>query len=904
MQKSLLGPGIIAASLICFAQMAVAQENSRTQDVPKTQSSIRRYQIPAGPLATALNRFADESGIALVYPASLAAGLSTRGVSGDLTARAALERLLGDTGLTFRFTNSGTVVIEKASSAEGARVLGPVRVEGATGGRTGLAGVNGSTDPTATEGTGSYTSSALSVASKAPLSLRETPQSVSVITQEQMRDQNILDFGSLMKRATGITTVQGSSGSLSESYYSRGFAISKIQIDGGAPLTLSPPTILGNAFNGFYAYVPSVSNMAMFDHAEILRGADGAFNGYGEPGGVVNLSRKRPLDHAQTLVEAAVGSWNNYRVMVDATAPLGFDDRLRGRAVVSYQDQNYFYDVASNSNTLVYGILEGDVTPGLVASVGLSLTRLDAVPWINGLPRFDTGDDLSLSRSASFALPWNRYVNEGKEVFGQIEQKLGADWSVKLKVTRISQSRTSKYAYESGTVNPVTLRGPVLAASMGVSASTQSMVDLTANGSFELFGHRQYVVLGANYDEDGGGGHVKSYSNLIPSNYVSPLGTVGPPPIDVFHFDPNSSMYAEPASGYLSQDFNNLGQKQAGVYANVRLTLLEPLHFMTSLHYNYYKDFSQSQGYNAAGQVTRVDQQAHHVAHDFSWPPTYAFTYDISKQFSAYASYTDVYHSQAAQVTQSGQSLEPITGSNVEGGLKFEAPGGRLNASLAVYRIEQKNYGIRNGNGPYESTGGLLPDGWHVCCYFIGNRNNVSQGSDLEVGGEVSRGWQISGGYTFNENEVRGSDAYSGNPDTPTRPTISLAPKHLLKLWSSYKFQGSEWLHRLSMSGGVNAQTSSYQAGSVCVDYNLGTDANGNPTATCKPGANKPYEFTQGFYAVFSGRLAYQIDKRWNAALNIENLADRRYYQTVSSSSGGNWYGAPRSYTLTFHGNF
>ncbi len=76
---------------------------------------------------------------------------------------------------------------------------------------------------------------------------------------------------------------------LEHTFYSRGFAINSIQIDGGAPLTTG---ILGG--QSFYPQI----DISQYDHVELLRGAAGLFNGYGDPSGTVNLVRKKPLDVA------------------------------------------------------------------------------------------------------------------------------------------------------------------------------------------------------------------------------------------------------------------------------------------------------------------------------------------------------------------------------------------------------------------------------------------------------------------------------------------------------------------------------------------------------------------------------------------------------------------------------
>ena len=65
-----------------------------------------------------------------------------------------------------------------------------------------------------------------------------------------------------------------------------------------------------------------------------------------------------------------------------------------------------------------------------------------------------------------------------------------------------------------------------------------------------------------------------------------------------------------------------------------------------------------------------------------------------------------------------------------------------------------------------------------------------------------------------------------------------------------------------------------------------------------------PFHFAQAGYAVFSARIAYQVDQNWSAALNVNNIFDRTYYQTVGNSASGTWYGAPRNVMLTVRGTW
>ncbi|MFC4313749.1 TonB-dependent siderophore receptor [Steroidobacter flavus] len=848
-------------------------------------------KVDPQPLGTALNVLAEQLGLQLVYDGALVANLKAPALSGKMEPAEALQRILTGSGLTYRFTSASAVTLEKSTAERSTRKLGPVRVEGVN---TPVAGINGSTDLTATEGTGSYTSSALAIASKTPQSIKDTPQSVSVITQQQMQDQNLTDFTSMMNRAPGVSMIVGGNGPGEPTFYSRGFAIQRLLIDGGAPIDIggASPDI-GSATSEAYRLIPQI-DMALYDHVEILRGADGLFNGYGDPGGVINLTRKRPLNHSQVIVEGLIGSWSNYRTMIDVSAPLGFDGKLRGRGVLVWQDQDYFYDLANSNKTLAYGVLETDITESTTLSAGFSITRQHSLPARNGLPRYQNGEDLGLARSTCLCFSWSREDMDTTEVFARLEQDLGEHWSLKLNLTDIDQQRSFKLGTVAGPVNPVTLAGPTMSAAMGDRASAQQSADLTLDGSVELFGHRQQLVAGMNYAKVDGGGY-QNYADVLGNNVASPA-------VNVLDFHPES--YLEPGSVPAFQRYPEYGTEQWGAYSNLRLTFWRPLHINLGLRYSHYEAQGTNQtlcraaancpGRNV-GDVTRSTSIGYST-HNMSWPPGWSLSYDITDTLTAYGSYTDIYNEQSTYMDPSGSAIDPVTGSNFEGGLKWAPRDGRLNASLSIYRLKQEDFAWKLTGHPLTGT---APDGMHQCCYTTeADVTSLSQGADLEVSGELLPGWQLSAGYTYNKNEYKGRDVGT----RAGQPLVSRLPRQLLKLWSSYQFQGGEWLQRLSLGLGVNAQTEGFYAGTVCVLYR--TNAAGNVVCDTANGGQLPYSFTQGGYAVFAARAAYRIDSRWSAALNVDNLTDRTYYQTIGRSDAGNWYGEPRSFTLTLRGSF
>lgn len=917
-----------AAIAVVSAGAAHAQEAA-----PASATETRAFDVPAQPLAQAAIRFSEQAGVQLVLDAGVTEGVSGSAVSGELTVAQAVQQLLAGTGLSWRWLNARTITIEGPPGANGERVLGAVRVEGAQGSpyfggagqAAGVNGVNGSRDITATEGTGSFTSGALTIGSKVPQAMKDVPQSLSVLTSERMEQQNVTDFTTALKQLPGITLVQGQS-SLENTFYSRGFAITSIQVDGGAPIQT------GTYQLGSTGYFPQI-DMSVYDHVELLRGATGLFNGYGSPSGSVNLVRKKPLDHAQLSIEGQAGSWDNYRVVVDATSPLTRGGALRGRLVMTYQDQHYFYDNAQDNKALLYGITELDATPTTLVTAGISHTRQNSVPWRGGLPRYESGDDIGLPRSTSFVFRWNRWDFDTTEFFGGIEQRLGEEWNIKLNLTHNRQQSLRKVGYGSGSVNPNNNLGPLLNGSYNDYESEQFSAEAVLTGAFELFGQRQEITLGANRVNSDASGQF-SYPQLITSSTSAPYQPYpgGPlyctnisicpsglraPRIDVFAFDPTDFNYTEPRNPLPTARYRAYGQIQSVAYLNLRLTALDRLHLTTGLRWSRYEHKVANEALcttatgacagKQVGDVNFTDEYFYHD-NDLSWPPSANLSFDVSRDLTVYVGYTDIYISQADKLDFNSRPIDPITGSNWEAGVKWAPRDGRLNLSFAAYKITQENFGIIDGFYDNEtgefvaSNGERFPnfgdiDGVHSCC-FKADPNEVrsSKGIDIEATGEVLPGWQVSANYTYNKNEF----ARTAGPLEGT-PLTSIQPKHLYKLWTSYDFEAAGHhgpLSRLAISGGLNGQSSAYIEGTGCRPEFIVT----NPVtgaASCGSGGSFTYAFTVPAYVILSGRLDYRISEKWSLTVNVENILDKTYYQTVGSALSGNWYGAPRSATIS-----
>ena len=860
---------LIAMITVLTAGLATAPASAQTPSAPAAPGAKLHFGIPPGPLGPALNRFAELTGIQLVYPSSLVQGLSSPGLAGDFTPADALQRLVAGTGLTARMLSATSATLEP-SSVGGARTLGAVRVEGdetnafpALNGFGAGAGSNGSSDPAATEGTGSLTTNGATVASKGPQSLKDTPQTVTVITAERIQQQNLTDMASALNSAPGVTLEVTSS--ISQTFISRGFDITSFQIDGGAPI------IFGNtAEPSGYSTTP---NLSEFDNVQLLRGSDGLFGGLGNPGGAVDLERKRPLDHEQIIVDVQGGSWNNYRAQADVTGPIAFDGHLRARLVVSDQDRDYSFVLAHQRKPFVYGVLEGDLGADTILRAGASYEHQSNTGYDNsGLPRYSDGGDIGLPRSTNLNAPWNSAVLSTPEVFAALEHKFNSDWKLKINFTRLAQNSVALAESSGGNVNrdsPATSTYGALEPNSSNAHTAQEVSDFTLNGNFKLFGLDQSLTVGGSYSGDVTSG--ATYEDLY--YYV---------PINVFSFDP-TSLNPAPTNLPLFDAQPRTTFEQLAGYVTFNFQPVQKLHLIggTRLEdYTYSEEIEFYEGLPTPLLVGTARDGAHNV-----FTPYGAALYGLTPTLSLYASYADIFQPQESFLDPTGKPLPPITGATYESGIKGAFKGGRLNTSLSVYYTKQSNQAIQYFGACAVGN----------ACY-LDNGTVYSRGVDLEVTGEILPGWQAQASYDFNVNAYNQAyvDATTIGAHNGTYQTQQ--PKNQVKLWTSYTPIGrfNQW----TVGGGLRLESSRYSFGSVC------SVSISQTTGACPTNVYLPFEFTQGTYVVADLRAGYKLDKHWQAALNLTNITDTRYYATANSPTAGNFYGEPRAFMLSVRASF
>lgn len=542
---------------------------------------------------------------------------------------------------------------------------------------------------TVTEGSDSYTPGTIATATRLVLTPRQTPQSISVITRQEMNDFGLNGIDDVMKVTPGISIVTYDSERTE--YYARGFAVQNFQYD-GIPMARDSAYSAGN----------TLSDMAIYDRVEVLKGATGLLTGMGDPGATINLIRKKPTRELAGSVGLGVGSWDSYRAEVDVSGPLTESGRVRGRAVAAQQDKHSNVDHYQRTNQVFYGILEADIDDSTLLTVGADYQDSDpqGSSW-GGIPLLDsTGNFNKMPRSFNNGARWSSWAQYSRTAFATLEHTFSNDWVAKLQLNhQVNGYDAPLGAAAGGNPDPVTGDGVSMWLGKYVGKTTSNAADLYVSGKFDWFGRQHELVVGGSV----------SRKRWINNGYSPQPGYVS----SVADYYGWTGDVPEPDWQWGYGD--NQVTRESGAYLVGRFDLADPLKLILGTRIANYT----SPDTDESGVVV----------------PYAGVVYDLNKNYSVFASYSSIFKPQGNQDEQ-GRVLDPLEGRSVEAGLKAEFLEGRFNASAALFQLEQDNYA--------EPSGGLTPGGGIAYRGLMGVR---TKGYELEMSGQVAPGWQVQGGY-------------------------------------------------------------------------------------------------------------------------------------------------------------
>ena len=692
-----------------------------------------------------------------------------------------------------------------------------------------------------TEGTGSYTTTApVSSSTRLGLTPRQTPQSLSIITRERMEEQGLQNLSDTLQATTGVYVTYLDTERVQ--YMARGYAITNYQVDG--------------MLNTFGGSLKTNGDNAIYDRIEVLRGATGLTTGSGDPSATVNQIRKRPTQAFQGSAAVRVGSYGLRRGEIDLSGPLAFDGKLRGRFVAAKQQGDSFRPLYKQDNDAVYGIVEADVGPDTVVSLGYERQKADprGVTWGNVVYWNADGSVANLPYDLNLSTPWSSWGIVEKKTTATLEHRFTPDWRVRAALTHSNRVQDGHVFFGYGGNPRPDGSGLTVAFGRFPSDEDMNVVDVNVDGKFDAFGRRHEVVFGWGQNKR------ETYSPRVTLATMPASYSQVP---DWRTWTGNVPMFGTTVSPF-PQTIGAIEQK-AG-YAATRLNLGDPLKLVLGLRYGQYETTTQNYGTTGALASTTGMRNTGIVT------PYAGVLLDVAPAWTAYGAYTDIFQPQNYR-DKDNNVLDPVVGKSLEAGIKGELFNKRMNVSAAVFKSTKDNVAeIDDTVQPNSLPGGAQ-------AYRATGKGNKIDGVEFEASGQITRQWNLSAGYSHTRS--RNAQGVATN---------TVVPRNLLRLFTTYKFGDAQ---RWTVGGGISWQSSFW---STAQRPTGALNANGSAATT-------PSRIDQGGVILGSLMASYRINDQLTASVNVNNLFDKRYYNRVGFYNGVHW-ADPRTVSFGLRGTF
>lgn len=494
---------------------------------------------------------------------------------------------------------------------------------------------------------------------KAPIPLLETPQAVSVVSEQLIQDQDAVKLEEVLRNVAGIST-GGYYGSYDQ-YRIRGFE--------GAYKTY---------WDGLRGDSGTAPEMFGMEKVEVIKGPASALYGNAPLGGLVNIVSKRPKYDTGGEIGISGGSFNTYEATVDGYSPLytpGSGDAdgksgIFGRIVGLYRETDTFIDHSEKQRIYI------------APSVLFQLSEDTKFTFLGSYTKDDNTEGMPLPASGTVLpnpnghIPLDRYIGipgQGNNI--EFERlRLGYDFSHRINDTvslrqNFSYSRIEQtwdrvyYPQFSGTLTGGD-RILTLSPYSYDDTSERYGVDTGVDFNFATYSVKHSVTVGVDYYHEKG-----KYSSAYS------------PTVELDVFNPN---YNQPVAKPTLLAAPESGSEVFGFYAQDHMKLSDAVSLTLGARFDNYQDRASGDSETAIS-------------------PKVGVTYEFIKDIAAYANYSTSFQPQTDPL---GVAVDPIEGENIEAGVKYSAYDGRWTGMASVFQLNRENAVVPTG-GPtgYELSG-------------------------------------------------------------------------------------------------------------------------------------------------------------------------------------------------------
>ncbi|AFZ28907.1 TonB-dependent siderophore receptor [Gloeocapsa sp. PCC 7428] len=560
-----------------------------------------------------------------------------------------------------------------------------------------------------------YNPSSAATATRTDTPLRDVPASIQVIPQQVIEDQGRLRLSDAVRNnAPGVTTSNSYAGTGQGEFIIRGFRQNY------------------NFRNGFrdgkFGFIADLSNV---EQIEVLRGPASVLFGQVQPGGIVNVVTKQPLNEPTYTVSFTGGQFSFYRPEIDFSAPLTDDGSLRYRLNVAYQNAGSFRDFVNEERLFIAPVLQWDMSENTTLTLDFSYLYNDPV-FDRGVVALSDGSlPLPIDRFLGYPSLDDYYETQYRAGY-RLEHRFNENWQIRNAFFFASILQTGLHTDFGGALVDDRFLPRDYLDSEYLNENFGLQTDLI--GRFTTGSIEHQLLIGVDL-------------NRITDHYQTRFATL--PPIDIFN--PN---YDVAVPEVLEPDyFQTIFTDNLGLYVQDQITVIENLKLLVGGRL----DFAW-QDQNLFGEESTQS--------DTAFSPRVGVVYQPIEPISLYASFNQSFFPVIGR-SRTNTAFEPERGTQYEIGIKADI-NNNLSATLAAFDITKRNVLTSD---PIDSN------------FSIQVGEQRSQGVEFNIAGEILPGWNLIAGYAYTDARVIQDNRI------PEGDFLSNVPENALNLWTTYEIQ-------------------------------------------------------------------------------------------------------------------
>ena len=586
-----------------------------------------------------------------------------------------------------------------------------------------------------------------SSATRTDAEIRDIPQSIQVIPQEVIKQQQAVRLEELVTNVSGVIST-GNQDRRSTDISIRGFNQVPILRDGF------------RLYSGDFQGQPEVANL---ESVEILKGPASVLYGEIEPGGLINTVTKKPLAEPYYDLQLQFGNRSLFRPSADLSGALTENGNLKYRLNTLYRTESSFRDYDSSFDRLfIAPTLDWEINDKTDLSFNLKYIKDDdpadfGTVIVNGEPADIPPERITNNPDDTIE---NTFLNTGYT----LEHRFNQNW----KFNNAFRYIVNDYNYGGDNEDILALPFEIDEETVIL---TRTFADQERQGdNFTLYNSINGKFATGKIQHNLLFGIDLSRSESLQQTRFDPVPESFSP-LDIFN--PVYDTSAEPDDdldtiGLFNDD--ELNTNRLGIYVQDKIDLLDNLILLAGLRYD------------VADQT--LDDKLNNIErsqNNDDLTPRIGIVYQPIEPISLYGSYAQSFEPNTEDTTVDGEFLEPESGEGFEFGVKGEIVPNRLAATVAYFNITKSNVATQDPDNPFSS---------------VATGEQESQGVELDLSGEILPGWNIITSYAYIDAEVT-----EDNDPAIIGSRLTNIPEHSASLWTTYEIQQGSW-QGLGFGGG------------------------------------------------------------------------------------------------------